>query len=142
MIRNVYSLVFSAIALMCLTLGVSAAELSTDYIQGNWAINTDGKCGLSDAEYLLIRANGTFENSRGKMAQGVGFWRLDGDQVTFEVLTSPAFFQDLHKEFTAFKGLYGHYTIRLLPFNNKADQFEAAAALGEQIKKVSAVRCK
>ena len=142
MIRSLYSVIFSFVALTCFTLGVSAAELSKDYIQGNWAINTNGKCGLSEAEYLLIRADGAFENSRGKMVEGVGFWRLDGDQLNFEILTSPAFFRDLHKELNPFKGLYGHYTIRLLPFNNKADQFEAFAVLGEQMKRISAVRCK
>ncbi len=141
MIHSVYSVLFSFVALMCLTLNVGAAELSNDYIQGNWAINTDGKCGLSDAEYLLIRANGTFENSRGKRVDGVGFWRLEGNKLTFEILTSPAFFHDLHKELKPFEGLFGHYTIRALPFNNKADQFEAVAALGEQMRKISAVRC-
>jgi len=142
MIRSFYAFVCASIVLMCLNLGVSAAELTPDFIQGNWAINTDGKCGLADAEYLSIRKNGTFDNSRGKVAEGVGFWRLEGDLVVFEVLTSPAFFHDLHQELKPFEDMYGHYTIRAVLFNNKADQFEAVAALGEQIKKFSAVRCK
>ena len=142
MFRNVYSIVFSAVALVCVALSVEAAEHSSDFFHGNWAINTDGKCGLADAEHMYFRANGTFENRRGDKAEGVGFWRLEGDQLTFEMLTSPGFFYDLHKELKALKGLFGHYTMRALTFNKKADYFEAVATLGDQMKKVTAVRCK
>lgn len=142
MIRSFYSFVFSSVALVCLTLSVGAAEHSSDFFHGNWAINTDGKCGLSDAEHMFFKANGTFENRRGESAEGVGFWRLEDEQLTFEILTSPGFFQDLHKELKPLKGLYGYYTIRALTFNIKADQFEAVAVLGDQMKKVNAVRCK
>ncbi len=142
MLRSVYSFVFSFVAVVCLTVSAGAAEHSSDFFHGNWAINTDGKCGLSDAEHMYFKANGTFENRRGEAAEGVGFWRLEADQLTFEILTSPGFFYDLHKELKPLKGLYGHYTIRALTFNKKADYFEAVATLGDQMKKVTAVRCK
>ena len=142
MLRSMYSFVLSSVALVFLTLSVSAAEHSSDFFHGNWAINTDGKCGLSDAEHMFFNANGTFENRRGESAEGVGFWRLEGDLLTFEILTSPGFFHDLHKELKALKGLFGHYTMRALTFNKKADYFEAVATLGDQMKKVTAVRCK
>ncbi len=60
-----------------------------------------GSCGGENAEHLILRANSTFEYGRRGKAEAVGFWRLEGDVVTLQMLSQPSDFQDIQHELKA-----------------------------------------
>jgi len=72
--------------------GGHAAEvkLSTAYLEGKWVLGEKQVCGSINAEYLLMRKNGTVEMGKGEAAGIVGFWELNNDVLTLHMLVSPA----------------------------------------------------
>ena len=121
--------------------GAGAAALDAAYLTGNWEVNAGGTCGKPDAEYLILRANGTFEYGRRGKTEGVGFWRTEADVVMFEMLTSPASFQDVAAELEPF-GLYEIYSMQVMPIDSQQDQFTAVASVGDLLERVTLQRCK
>jgi len=120
---------------------VSAAELNADYFHGDWVIN-DQSCSSNTAEHIVFHENGTFMGSRDGIAEIVGFWSLKDDFIELHMVTSPASFQDLHKEMAKFEGVYSYFQGRLLVFNQQKKSFEAYGVLGNESKRAAAVRCR
>ena len=75
----------------------SAADLSADYLHGRWVID-EQSCSSPDSEYIVFSKNGTFEGTRTGQAEIVGFWGLKEGILNLHMVTSPAFFTDLHKD--------------------------------------------
>jgi hypothetical protein len=119
---------------------VTAAALDTGYLTGKWEINTQGTCGNKDAEHLILRGNSTFEYGRRGKAEAVGFWRIENDVVAFEMLTSPAYFQDIHNELKAFS-LYEIHSMQAMPIDMQQDQFSAVASVGDLMERFTLQRC-
>jgi ribosomal protein L10 len=57
------------------------------------------------------------------------------------MVTSPAFFDDLHKDLSGFEGIYSYFQGRMVIFNTKDESFEAFGVIGDEMKRTSAVRC-
>lgn len=121
--------------------GAGAEGLDAGYFAGNWELNVDGKCGQEDAEFIHVRANGTFDYGRRGKVESVGFWRIDGDVVMLEMLTSPAYFEDIANELKDYHGLYGYYPVRAMTFDIQKDRFGAVASIGSLMSKFTAHRC-
>lgn len=118
----------------------NAADLSADYLHGRWVVN-EKNCSSPDSEYMEFNKNGTFEGTRTGNAEIVGFWVLKGGILDLHMVTSPAFFEDIHKELAAFGGLYSYFQGRMVVFNTQNKSFEAFGVIGDEIKRTSAVRC-
>ena len=117
-----------------------AADLSADYLHGRWVID-DQDCSSPDSEYMEFNKNGTFEGTRTGQAEIVGFWRLKEGILNLHMITSPSFFDDLHKELAGFEGIYSYFQGRMVIFNTQNKSFEAFGVIGDEIKRASAVRC-
>jgi hypothetical protein len=116
------------------------AAVDPGYLTGRWEINAQGKCGAKNAENLVIHGYGSFEYSRRGKADAVGFWRIEGDVLVFDMMTSPASFQDIHAELQAFV-TYEFHSMRAMPFDMQQKQFSAVASIGEQMQRLSLLRC-
>ncbi len=128
------------LAMLGFLSSVTAAALDAGYLAGKWEINTQGACGNKDAEHLILRGNSTFEYGRRGKAEAVGFWRIVDDVVVFEMLTSPAYFQDIHAELKPFS-LYEIQSMRAMPIDMQQNQFSAVASIGDQMKRFTLQRC-
>jgi hypothetical protein len=58
------------------------------------------------------------------------------------MISSPAYFADIARELKSYEGAYGYFLIKAVTFDVQKDSFGAVAMLGEQMNKLSAVRCK
>jgi len=119
---------------------VNAAGLSADYLHGRWVID-EQNCSSTDSEYIEFNKNGTFEGTRTGKAEIVGFWGLKEGILDLHMVTSPAFFDDLHKDLAGFEGIYNYFQGRMVIFNTQDKSFEAFGVIGDEMKRTSAVRC-
>ena len=120
---------------------VHAGELSAEYLYGRWVIDAQD-CSSPDSETLEFRKNGTFESARAGKTEVVGFWSMNKDILELHMVTSPAFFEDIHRSLVGFKGIYNYFQVRMVIFNNRNEGFEVFGVLGGEIKRATAVRCK
>ena len=118
----------------------SAGDLTPEYLIGRWVID-DQDCSSPDSEYIEFNKNGTFEGTRTGKAEIVGFWRLKEGILDLHMVTSPAFFDDLHKDLAGFEGIYNYFQGRMVIFNTQDKSFEAFGVIGNEMKRTSAVRC-
>jgi hypothetical protein len=96
----------------------NAADLSADYLYGRWVID-DQNCSSPDSEYIEFSKNGTFEETRTGQAEIVGFCRLKEGILNLHMVTSPSYFDDLHKVLAKFEGVYGYFQGRMVLFNTQ-----------------------
>jgi hypothetical protein len=137
---------FVVISLLILTFSLPfwgyAADLTPAYLEGNWLLgDTEQDCNNPDAEYLVVRKNGTFETGRGGRAEITGFWKIVGDAVELEMVTSPGFFQDIMKEASALQGQYFYLKALMITYDLTDKSFKAIGLLGEEYRKTVALRC-
>jgi hypothetical protein len=134
---------FLMMFMMGLSSAANAADMDTGYLVGNWAIGTaEQKCADAESERFVFDKNGTFETSRSNKAEAVGFWRIDGDTVRLDFISSGGFFQDIHAQLKALENRFSYFKVKLVPFNVEENRFEAVGILGDQVNKGVAVRCK
>jgi hypothetical protein len=120
---------------------VNAADLDVSYLTGKWEINSDGTCGKEDAEKLIVHDNATFEYGRRGKVEAVGFWRIERDVVVFELLTSPAYFQDIANELKDYTR-HEVYSMQMMPLDRQQDQFSAVASIDDQMSRLALQRCR
>ena len=118
----------------------NAADLSADYLDGRWVID-EQNCSSPDSEYIEFNKNGTFAGTRTGKAEIVGFWGLKEGILDLHMVTSPAFFDDLHQELAGFEGIYNYFQGRMVIFNTQDKSFEAFGVIGDEMKRTTAVRC-
>jgi hypothetical protein len=137
------AITFLLILTFTFPFGIYAADLTPAYLEGNWLLgDTAQNCNDPDAEYLLIRKNGTFETGRGGRAEMTGFWRIVGEAVELNLVTTPAFFQDIVKEASTLEDQFFYLKALVIPYDITDKGFKAIGLLGEQYRKTVAVRCK
>jgi hypothetical protein len=118
-----------------------ATTFDAGYLAGTWEVNSGGTCGKENAEHLTVNKDATFDYGRRGKVEAVGFWRLEHDVVVFEMLTSPAYFQDIANELKD----YTHheiYSMRMLPLDMQQDRFSAVAVIDDQMSKLALQRCR
>jgi hypothetical protein len=118
----------------------NAADLSADYLYGRWVID-DQSCNSPDSEYIEFNKNGTFEGTRTGKTEIVGFWGLKEGILDLHMVTSPAFFDDLHKDLSGFEDIYSYFQGRMVIFTTQDNSFETFGVIGDEIKRAAAVRC-
>ena len=133
-------LISLSLALTAFLCSASAEALNPNSLTGNWEVNTQGRCGGKNAEHLIMRTNSTFEYGRRGVAEAVGFWRIVDDLVVFDMMSSPASFQDIHSELKDMNG-YGIYTMQMMPIDLQQDKLDAVASIGGQMKRFNLKRC-
>ena len=141
MLRKTLLMLTSVLALTGTLSSVNAAALDAAYLTGKWEINSDGTCGKEDAEKLIVHDNATFEYGRRGKVEAVGFWRIEDDLVVFEMLTSPAYFQDIANELKAYTR-HEVYSMQMMPLALQQDQFSAVASIDDQMSKLTFQRCR
>ena len=119
----------------------STVDFSAEYRQGRWVIDNQS-CASPDSEYIEFYKNGTILGTRTGRAEFVGFWGLKEGILDFHMVTSPAYFDDLHEDLAEFAGIYSYFPVRMVIFNTKEKSFEAFGVIGDEIRRASAVRCK
>ena len=131
------------VAALCLFMApwAHAADLSAEYLIGRWVHNAPD-CSSPDSETTEFRKNGTFESARAGKAEIVGFWRINKDILELNMVTSPAYFDDIDAALGEFKDLYNYFHARMVINNIEANSFEAVGVLGNQIKTTHAGRCR
>jgi len=141
--RKLLCLILLVMVLIYYASAANADGMDSKYLVGNWVMGTaEQKCGDAESEYFLFRENGTFEAGRSAKAEAAGFWRIDGDVVYLDFISSGGFFQDIHDELKEFDGELDYFQVKLIPFNVEENRFQAVGVLGDQINKGIAVRCK
>ena len=60
--------------------------------------------------------------------------------VAFDMMVSPASFQDIHVELQEFVE-YQTYSMRAMPVDMQQDQFSAVASIGDRMQRFSLQRC-
>ena len=138
--RTCWLIIPLTLAMLGSVSSANAAALDVRYLAGKWEINTQGTCGNKDAEHLILRGNSTFEYGRRGKAEAVGFWRIEDDVVRFEMLTSPASFQDIHAELKPFT-LYEIQSMQVMPLDMQQNQFSAVASIGDMMERFILQRC-
>lgn len=141
MLRKTLLMLTSTLALTGFLSSVSAADLDAAYLTGKWEINSDGTCGKEDAEKLIVNDNATFEYGRRGRIEAVGFWRIEQDVVTFQMLTSPAYFQDIANELKDYTR-HEVYSMHMMPIEMQPDQFSAVASIDDQMSRLALQRCR
>jgi hypothetical protein len=141
MLRRTMLMLISILALTGFLPGANAAVLDSAYLTGKWEINSDGACGKEDAEKLIVHDNATFEYGRRGRIEAVGFWRIEKNVVTFEMLTSPAYFQDIANELKEYTR-HEVYSMQMMPLDMQQDQFSAVASIDDQMSKLALQRCR
>lgn len=130
-------------ALIACSSWVNAADMSPEYLQGNWVIGPkEQKCAAADSEYFKFHKNGTFEAGRSGKAEAVGFWNINADVLNLDFISSPGFFHDIHEELKEFENVFDYFSVKVVPFNIENDRFEGVGVLADQIQKGIAVRCR
>ena len=128
---------------ICFAFGVNAAELTPQYLQGKWVVGpTEQNCDSTESEHLTFRKNSSFEGGRAGKVEAAGIWSIEEGMLELHIVSSPAFFGDIHEELKTFEDQYGYYYIKIVPFNIEEGRFEAVGVIGEMIKKGVFVRCK
>ena len=118
----------------------TAGDLSPEYLYGRWVI-AEPNCSTPDSEYYEFRKNGTFESTRTGKTEIVGFWEFNKDILELHMLTSLAFFDDIHKSMAGFKDQFHYFPGKMIIFNTKQGSFEAFGVIGNEIERTTAVRC-
>ena len=120
---------------------IGATTPNAAYLTGTWEVNTDGACGKKDAEQLTLNKDATFDYGRHGKVEAVGFWRVERDLVVFDMLTSPAYFQDIANELKEHT-YHETYTMRMMPLDIQQDRFDAVAVIDDQMSKLALQRCR
>ena len=131
--------IFMALSVL-LTPWALAGDLSPEYLYGRWVVH-DQDCSSPDSEYFEFRKDGTFECTRMGETEIVGFWEFNEDLLRLHMLTSFAFFDDIHKTLGEFKGQFDYIQGKMLIFNTKQSSFETFGVMGKEIRRANAVRC-
>jgi hypothetical protein len=138
--RTYWLMIALTIAMLGFLSSVTAAALDAGYLAGKWEINTGEKCGDKAAEHLILRGNNTFEYGRRGKVEAVGFWAIDDDVLTFDMFTSPAYFQDIHAELKPLSG-YAIQSMQMMPIDMQQNQFSAVASIGGMMERLTLQRC-
>jgi hypothetical protein len=141
MLQRTMLILISVLALTGFLPGANAAGLDSAYLTGKWEINSDGACGKADAEKLIVHDNGTFEYGRRGKIEAVGFWRIKQNIVAFDMLTSPAYFQDIANELKDYTR-HEVYSMQMMPLDMQQDQFSAVASIDDQMSRLVLQRCR
>ena len=141
MLQRTMLILISVLALTGFLPGANAAGLDSAYLTGKWEINSDGACGKADAEKLIVHDNGTFEYGRRGKIEAVGFWRIKQSIVAFDMLTSPAYFQDIANELKDYTR-HEVYSMQMMPLDMQQDQFSAVASIDDQMSRLVLQRCR
>jgi hypothetical protein len=140
---KLFAVTFLLILTFSFPFGGYAADLTPAYLEGNWLLgDNEQNCNDPDAEYLVIRKNGTFETGRGGRAEITGFWQIIGDAVELDMVTSPGYFKDIIQEAGALQDQYFYVKARMIIFDLTDKSFKAIGLLGEEYRKTNAMRCK
>ena len=140
MLRTYLRTIPLALGMTGVLSSATAAALDAGYLTGKWEINMQGSCGGENAEHLIINANSTFEYGRRGKAEAVGFWRIQGDLLAFDMMSSPANLHDIQPELRASNG-YEIYSMHAVPIDMQQDQFNAVASIGDLIHQFTLRRC-
>lgn len=120
------------------TRGAKAADLTEEYFVGRWAIS-ENSCSDPTGEFVVFHATGSVENIDEGELQAAGFWTIADDLLQFEVVASPAFFDDRLQHM---EGQFYAFPLRLVPFEVQSDSFQTIGVLGAQVKRATFKRCK
>jgi hypothetical protein len=122
---------------------VYAEDIAPGYLVGKWDLEGGGKkCDSNNSTYVIHDESGAFEYGRDGRAEAVGFWSVEGEVITYQVLTSPAYFHDLDASLKAYEDQFHQYTVVSMLAEKEKNEFVAISSLGDQISKFSAHRCK
>jgi len=143
MLRTILSITIAlSVGFLCVPFGVAAADLTPQSLAGTWAKGGKDQCSVADYEHLLFRENGTFEFGRAGKGEAVGFWTIgDQDIVDIHMVTSPAFYDDVNMDLSAYHGTFSYFKAKLVIVNFSGDSFDAVAILGTQIGQAILGRC-
>ena len=136
MSRIVILVLAGQVALLVGGAAVASADVDADAMVGNWAVN--GSCGDESIEHLEFRKDGSFQQMRGGTVEAMGFWTLNDEVVDLSLISSPAFFDEQLKGMT---GKYFYFPVRVVPFNQQANSFEAVGLLGKEVLRALFERC-
>ena len=111
-----------------------------EYLYGRWQLTT--RTAILQILNTLNFENHTFEIVRTGKAETVGFWGIKADTLELHMVTSPAFFDDLHEQLAGFEGEYDYFRGKMVIFNTNNSGFEAVGGVGNEMRRATAVKCK
>ena len=131
--RGISLTVTSLFASAAFAENAGAASLTNETLVGKWVVN-EGKCTDANAEFLIFRKNGAVESVRNGKLDALGFWTLNDDNVSIEVLAPPSFFKEIEELKDVPIG-YQQFHLTIAAFDIAADSFQGIGLLGEQVRR-------
>ncbi len=140
MIRTLNYVTLMVVLIVFSAPWANAEDLSQEYLYGRWVLHEED-CGSQKAEILEFRQDMTFAYIRTGRTEAAGFWEINKGIMDLHMVTSPAFFSDIHRALEDQKGEFDYFLIKLLIFNNNQKSFESFGVLGDEYKRMIAKRC-
>jgi hypothetical protein len=118
----------------------SAAELkvSPDYLEGKWVLGEKQSCGSAEADYVIMRRNGTVEMGQGEKVRILGFWELNNDTLTLHMLVSP---KGTKTQNPFYRESYRYQYIAAQVLETRQDSFDVFTGTSVEGGKQTLTRC-
>ena len=114
-----------------------SASLDDTYFVGRWTPDPSG-CGDAETEFLEFDDQGVFRGSRLGLVETVGLWELKEGLLHLHLLALPHFLTGrVQKPIDN----PGYYKVRILPLNVQDNDFDAAVAFEDILKRAELSRC-
>ncbi len=138
--RTRKTLIVLVIALIPATAGFSGdhSKPIPDPMVGTWSLEGRSACKERDADRVVFRQDGTFQNQRRGRVEALGYWELEDDQLHLHALTSPAFLDD---RLAHFAGSFHYLKIRGLITEGSSRELRVVASYGDQMEELEFHRC-
>lgn len=81
MLHKLKGIAMVPVFVIALTSGANALEISPQYLDGVWTLDSADNCGLKEFEHIAFRADGTVQGKRFEVVDSIGFWRNTNDLI-------------------------------------------------------------
>jgi len=134
-----FSLFFVVAGALFTPMVTTAADLSSDYLAGNWTLESSENCGKPEFESISFKNDGTVSASRFGSTTLTGFWELNGEFLTAHVVTSPA---HLDQRLLHMKGHFDYFLVNMVIVDAQPDELKIVGRIGEIMSRMDLARCK
>jgi hypothetical protein len=134
-------LVVGALLVGCAAAGANAqtATLTAEYLAGKWTTGSKENCTAPEHERTVFRNDGTFATEHDGKALAVGFFEVEEDRLTMQVLASPSSLEPALRE--QLGDGYRQFAIQALVFDIADGSFRMVQNIAGDLQGLNLVRC-
>jgi len=136
---KIHTLLFPAMLALTATPAPAAeVNLTGDYLSGKWSSAGKEGCGSNAAEYVSFHAHGTMDAGRGTTPRAVGFWRIDGDEITVHLLVAP---DESDASNVFYRGRYNYSYLTATILDAREDAFDTISGTTGAMTRNTFTKC-